>query len=496
MVGAAAAACLVAATPAVATDTQLQAAVGAPMSAALDAERAARGGSSDAVQTAYDKARDFQEAVRQALPASAGCAALGRALTDLASALVEEQEGYDRPDLSARARAARRVSTGSTAVSRAKSSCRASGGASTPPTVAMQPSSGEVFYSNIVAAVPAGAARAKVTVDGKPFSDLAVPGRVLRVPTTGSTQAYDIVITFTSTSGAVVGTASANDTWYLPASARKAVPGTRAAPGAAARLSSAIRGFSGTAGAWVQDLATGSYAGANAGAKFPAASLVKLGLLAGAVVRLGQNPQKSPYFYDLQQIAGWSSNLAANHLVQTLGSGCGTSSDSLANDGLRRLGAKSSTFTGCYIAGTELQPALPSAPATASPPLDTSRFTTAQDLGRMMYALQASAVGRPGARADTGLSTKQARLILGLLLSSQQRLDNRSLFSAGLPGGTAIAQKNGWLNSARGGAAISFGVSGPTIMTMLTYSSSGVSLSSAQALGSQVAQVASSLNSR
>ena len=113
-----------------------------------------------------------------------------------------------------------------------------------------------------------------------------------------------------------------------------------------------------------------------------------------------------------------------------------------------------------------------------------------------MYALQASAVGRPGARADTGLSTKQARLILGLLLSSQQRLDNRSLFSAGLPGGTAIAQKNGWLNSARGGAAISFGVSGPTIMTMLTYSSSGVSLSSAQALGSQVAQVASSLNSR
>ena len=479
-----------------ATDVQLQGAAGAPMSTAIAAERAASGGSPDAVQTAYNRARDFQEAVRAAGTGSPSCQGLARALTALASTLVDEQEAFDRPDSAARSAAASAMSSRSAAVTRSAGTCRPSStGLGTPVVVSMQPASGEVFYSNVVASVPTGAMQVKVVVNGRPWKNLPVFGATVRIPTSGRPQRYNWLLTFTDGSGATVGTASAEHTWYLPPSAKQAVSGRRESAAASARLASAVRGFNGTAGVWVQDLTTGQYAGANAGAKFPAASLVKLGLLAGAAARLGQNPQKSPYFYDLQQIAGWSSNLAANRVVGGLGSGCGTSSDALANDGLRRLGAKSSTFTGCYIAGTELQPGLPDAPATSSPALDTSRYTTAQDLGRMMFALQASAVGKPGARSDTGLSAKQGRLILGLLLSSQQRFENRSLFAGGLPGNTPLAQKNGWLRSARGSAGVGFTSSGPVIMAVLMQASSGVSRSSAQTLGAQVARVATSLGS-
>ena len=195
-------------------------------------------------------------------------------------------------------------------------------------------------------------------------------------------------------------------------------------------------------------------------------------------------------------MARWSSNLAANRIVDRLGSGCGTSRDALANDGLRRLGARTSTYTGCYIIGTDLQPAMPDAPATSSPVLETSRYTTAQDLARMMFAIQASAVGSPGARRQTGLTTRQARLMLGLLLDSQQQLDNVSLFAGGLPPRVPLAQKNGWLRAARGGSAIAFQPTGPVIMTLVAHSTSGVSLASARSLGNREAAIATSLGSR
>lgn len=111
----------------------------------------------------------------------------------------------------------------------------------------------------------------------------------------------------------------------------------------------------------------------------------------------------------------------------------------------------------------------------------------------MMYALQASAVGRPRARQETGLSPQQARLILGLLLRSEQRLDNRSLFSGGLPRGTALAQKNGWLRKARGATAIAYLPSGPMIMSLLVTREIGVPLSEAQALGSRQAAIAADM---
>lgn len=483
-------------TAALASDAAVKAAAGTPLAEALATERAARGGDSTASQAAYDAARNLQEAAWDANPASPGCRRLQTALMQAAKTLVGEQEAFDRLQSSARSRAQSAIPGRVGAVRAAEGACDARRTGAAPIEVTMQPATGEVFYGTIVARVPPGATRVTVLANGNRWRDTATTGGVVRFTTTGRSQAYAFRMTFTNAAGAVVGTASADDTWLLPPSAKRARAGRRSSAAAVAALASAARTFNGTSGMWVQDLTTGTYAGWNAGAKFPGASLVKMGLMAGALARMGSNPQASTYFYDLQQIAGWSSNLAANRIVDKLGSGCGTSRDALANDGLRRLGARSSTYTGCYIIGTELQPALPDAPATSSPALDTSRYTTAQDLARMMFAIQATATNAPGARRETGLTARQARLMLGLLLGSQQELDNVSLFAGGLPAGMPLAQKNGWLRAARGGSALAFTSSGPLIMTLVAHSPSGVSLSAAKALGSRVATIATTLDGR
>src|SRR5581483_5685541 len=88
-------------------------------------------------------------------------------------------------------------------------------------------------------------------------------------------------------------------------------------------------------------------------ARFPAASLVKLALLVAGLGRLGPHPEQASGFYDLQQLTGWSSNLAANRLLRTL-AGSEQAGTQLAQNTLDRLGASSSTYTGDYRVGTAL----------------------------------------------------------------------------------------------------------------------------------------------
>jgi len=350
----------------------------------------------------------------------------------------------------------------------------------------MSPASGEAFFGVITSRGPASAKRARVRFDRLGWIDVARRNGLLTKPVQGPYRQYDIAVQFLDANGSLVARAEAEDVSLLPESGRMARPASREDKQLAVRLGAIAGRSPGTVSIWTQDLRDGTFASSNAGAKFPAASTVKLGVLAGAIKRLGAKPEASPLYYDLTAIANWSSNLAANRIVKRLGSGCESARDQLASEGLRMLGAVSSTYTGCYIVGTELQPEMPSAPATDSPPLNTQRYTTAQDLGRMMFSLQAAAVPVPGARADVGLSAKQARQILGLLLASQQVGDNQSLVAGGVPLGTPIAQKNGWVGSARLSASLAYLETGPIIVTVAEYSSGGVSLSTAQRLGADV----------
>ncbi len=441
---------------------------------------AARATGSEGVQSAYGAARDLREAVRASAPVSAACRPLQLALTRYSAARVLQMEGVDRPSAADRAAGRRRAEGARAAVARTAPSCRGRAGGARVPRLALSPSDGELFYGAIVARAPAGATSATLEVAGRPPQTVSVSAGRARFSVSGAGR-VNLRVRF-SAGATILATSNARGAWLLPPSARAAVPGSRSSPALTTALARAAAGGPTFRAAWIQDLTSGDVASVNARSAFPAASTVKLGLLADVLGRLGGAPERSAYAYDLRALTGWSSNLATNRLLRRFGVAA-------AAEGLRRLGARRSTFPGEYIVGTELQPGLPADGAGASPPPTSRRVTTAEDLGRVLYSLQAAAVGLPAARAQTGLTTHQARLALGWLLSSQQRGDNASLLAGG-SSGAPVAQKNGWIDSARHGAGIIFTPHGPVIAVVMTYDARGVSLEQGRALGSRVAALA------
>jgi beta-lactamase class A len=237
--------------------------------------------------------------------------------------------------------------------------------------------------------------------------------------------------------------------------------------------------FDGISAVWIHELATGRAASFNAGALFPAASMVKLGVLVEAVRRMGSRPDQSAMAHDASAIGAWSSNLGANRLLGRVG---GSSGVQVA---LRRMGAASSTYTGPYIVATGRPPV----DAPRQPPRVSGRVTSASDIGAVLLAIHQAAVGDADALTATRMTRVQARALLGMLLASEPAGDNLGLFTETLGPDTLAAQKHGWISSARHSAALIYGPSGPVIVVALTYRP-GVSRRAAAQLGAELVRIA------
>jgi beta-lactamase family protein len=195
-------------------------------------------------------------------------------------------------------------------------------------------------------------------------------------------------------------------------------------------------------------------------------------VLAAALRTYGQ---RSPLWYDLRQLTGWSSNLAANRLTRKLGG------ERVVESALRRLGARTSTYPGPYRAGTAVL-----ADAPKPPPHQHWRVTTAHDLGRMLYALQAAAAGNRYVQRQTGLSRIRAQLALGLLASGWARGPHAGLVQPFTR--APVAHKEGWISDTRATAAVVYGRD-PKIVVVLVYRPK-VTLAEARAVSRRVIRLA------
>jgi beta-lactamase class A len=236
----------------------------------------------------------------------------------------------------------------------------------------------------------------------------------------------------------------------------------------AVSLAAIGRTYPGSAAFWYHDLRTGAWAGWNADASFPAASLVKLGALAAAL-RTWPRAERTQLWYDLRQLAGWSSNLATNRIVRAVGG------ERIVEDALRRLGATSSTYPGPYRAGTSVARDAPRPPGHGQ-----SRVTTAHDLGRMLYALNAAAAGNRYVQRQTGLTTTSARLALGVLADAHAGGIHAGLIRPYVARRSRVVRKEGWIGDFRGSAAIVYG-DAPRIVVVLVHRR-GVTLAEARAV--------------
>jgi hypothetical protein len=251
----------------------------------------------------------------------------------------------------------------------------------------------------------------------------------------------------------------------LPAGGAVARPEGTTDAALAARLAAIGRSYRGWAGFWIHDLRTGRTAGWNSDARFAAASAVKLAPLVAATPR----PSLA---YDAEQVAHWSSNLGANRILSQLGSW-------RIGDALRRLGMWSSTYPGQYRAGTSA-----ALDAPKPPPATHLRVTTAHDLGRALFRIQAAATGAAAEARRLGLTRGEARRVLALLLESRPVGDNVGLLRPSLPAAT-IAQKNAWISDLRTTAGIVYGRRGPTIV-VVEVSRPGVTRAEAVAVATRV----------
>jgi hypothetical protein len=436
------------------------------------AERAARlahacGLCPDGVQAQYDAARTLEEAVR-GMRVGAGCQALLRATLTYARGLVEEAEGVDRPLAEVRRDGARRARLGLRRLDALGRSCTP-GRAQPhrPPVELRSPRSGAAFFGLVEDEPAEGATDAVLYANGVIAGRVhSRPGRI-RFVVRRPPGRYDLVVR-QRRSGRVIRTATARGAWLLPSAGNRARPVRGTDERLAAGLAVRGQSFRGWAGLWVHDLATGRTAGWNADARFPAASTVKIGVLLAALHR--SDPADR---YDLETLTRWSSNLAANRLLARVGG------PAVVQSLLSRLGARNSTYPGAYRVGTAVV-----ADAPRPPPPVSWRYTTARDLGRLLWVVQAAAVGNRSAQRLAGLDRQRARLALGLLLASEPTGNNVGLLRPAL-GGVPLAQKNGWTTSTRHTAAIAFLREGPRIVVVLTYRPD-LALRDARALGRAV----------
>jgi hypothetical protein len=135
----------------------------------------------------------------------------------------------------------------------------------------------------------------------------------------------------------------------------------------------------------------------------------------------------------------------------------------------------SSTYPGPYRATTAHRP-----------PGPHTRLTTARDLGRALYRIQAAAHGDARALGQLGLSRRTAVLALRVLASIQPVADNAGLLRPWLREGM-LAEKQGWLSDTRITAAIVYRRSGPTIVVVEAYRP-GLTRAQALRLGRAVVQ--------
>lgn len=343
------------------------------------------------------------------------------------------------------------------------------------------PRFGEVFFGSVRAAAPAGATTAELYVGSRRAAIRPVSRGRVRFGFHHPPGRYDLRIRF-ERNGRLVRRDESRDVWLLPRSGQAAKRERSHDAPLSDQLGALGRGYPGYAAFWIHDLASGTTAGWNSDASFPAASTVKLGVLVAALGRFGPRPERSRAWPLIRDLAVWSSSDASNRLLVLLG-GSESGGARIAQDAMWRMGATSSTFTGNYRLGTSV------AADTPRPlPFLTYRRTTAHDLGRMLLELHAAALGNGLALRRTGLSTHEARLGVALLLSSDPAGLNLGLLRPAVGPRLPMAQKQGWTTSIRHTAAILYGPRGPTIVVLLTYRSKidpGASL----ALGRQLARL-------
>ena len=238
------------------------------------------------------------------------------------------------------------------------------------------------------------------------------------------------------------------------------------------RVRRVTRRFPGIAASYVDDLTTGAGAAWNAGARFPAASTLKLAIAVTLMRRLrGPPAHGSSIDSTMTQMLDYSDNAAANTLLAVAGG------PYVVDATLQAIGLHDTAMYGGYIIGTAADRARIPIKTNQQPSFGVGKYTTAHDLARL-FALVHLAAGNRGAiakRLHGAVGIAEARYLLYKLahVHDPGKLDRF------LPGHrVAVLHKAGWISDARHDAGLVYWPHGVFVAAVMTWNPAGVGVRS------------------
>ena len=221
------------------------------------------------------------------------------------------------------------------------------------PPVVERPAAYQVSYGAVQGLAAPGTKRVVVRVDGKVVRDVALRGRSFSLGVPLPPREVRVRVETVDGDGHRAGRTVLH-VLGLPPAARPVVRPLRLDRGLERDVRRLVDGYPGSAGVYVEDLATGAGAAWNARATFPAASTLKLAIAVTILSRLEGPPARgSDLDALLRQMLIPSDNEAANALLVHLG-GSTSGGGALVNETMRAIGLERTEMYGGYILGTAL----------------------------------------------------------------------------------------------------------------------------------------------
>jgi len=353
-----------------------------------------------------------------------------------------------------------------------------------PPPAIVQPVSRQASYGLVTGTAPRGTQRVVVSVLGHVLADRRLRGRRFTLQVS-LPSGYETVRVTALARGGRRSIGMVRDVLGLPRAARPRVAASHEDAALARRIRRLARGYRGVSGIYVQRLTTGAGAAWNAGARFPAASTLKLAIATTVLAATRGIPGLGSHLDDLlRQMLVNSDNASANALEVWLGgstSGGGARVDAL----MRAIGLRDTIMYGGYEIGTygrEIPVRVEERPS-----FGVGKYTTARDLARLYRAIWLASGGRGPLGSHSGFTRADARYLLWLLgrVRDTPKLDR----VAGRPAGIVVLHKAGWIDEARHDAGLVFWPGGVFVASVLTWNPSGAG-SSSDVLAGRCATVA------
>jgi hypothetical protein len=340
-----------------------------------------------------------------------------------------------------------------------------------------RPAAYQVSYGLVEARAAPGTRRVVVRVDGRVVRELRLRG--------GTTFTVDVPLPLRETRVRVEAIDSkgrragrtVTHVFGLPRAARPRLRALRLDAGLERDVVRLVRGYPGTAAAYVENLATGAGAAWNARARFPAASTLKLAIAVTVLARLDGPPAAgTPVDRLLRALLIPSDNEAANRLLVMLG-GSTSGGGAAVNATMRSLGLERTEMYGGYILGTALGPSTREVAGRgvplrvdSEPSWGVGKATTALDLARLFRAVWLRSGGLGPLDAGSGVSPAEARYLLYVLAHG---VDRRKLGRRLSGNGVVLMHKAGWVDAARHDAGLIAWRGGLYVAAVMTYRSSG-----------------------